>query len=971
MSKRNLPWAIASAAMLTATLFAGTTGKIAGLVTDAGSGEPLIGVNVIIEGTARGAATSTQGRYSILNIQPGIYDIRTTMIGYTSVVTQGVVVGVDMTTTLDLAMALEVLGGSEVVVLATRPRVARDRTSSDVRISAEQLDAMPVSEIWDVLAIQAGVTKDAGGGIHIRGGRKTEIAYWVDGVSVTDVYDGGLAVAMDNNAIQELQVISGTFNAEYGQAMSGIINMITKDGGSEYDGSLSLYNGEYLSQDDIYRGIDQYSFGSDPDEINFQGSLSGPVPFLGSFATFFTTARYNRNDGHLRALDAFDKYGDFNGVVIFPDDPPEVVAEIEAAGISIVNKTPAGYEYFSYQSFDLAAEVIPFNSREKFNTNSKLTLALGDQLKVRLSLLTSREDYQDYNHDAQMVPDGQLEKHSTGRNVSLGVTYQVSANTFTTLRLAQFRKDFHMELFEQATDTGYIDPNYLFHLETYTPPSYSFNIWGIGMQRFRRRSITEVAKLEFTSQVHPAHQLQFGGEIKRHNLIFDDYQIADSILTDLFFSIKIPDKTVDSFNRDYYEVSPREISLYLQDKIEYETVVINLGLRWDWFDANGQLPTNPAEPYLGNPRNPVIDSLVQARGHDWVAANLDWSPFADTYEDATLIGKTGWWTDTQPVQQISPRIGIAYPITDRGVIHFSFGHFFQIPTFDKLFDSPGYKIPEGSGIFGIFPNPDLKPQQTVMYELGLSQAIGEDWSMDLTGFYRDVRNWVSTGVPVEIGGGASYYTYVNKDYSNVRGFTIDVAKRYSNHFAMNLNYSYQVAEGSNSDPGDEFGAIANGEEPPRSIIPLNWDQTQTVNGTLFLSGNRLGASLISRFGSGYPYTPENVFSRTRGQSVSVALDKNSRRKPITYNFDLKLTYELSLGMAKSTVFLSVYNLLDRRNEDTVFGNTGRANRSLLEPLSDDPAFASTIRPNTISRNFTHPEWYAPPRMIQTGITVRF
>ncbi len=774
MSRPKLLATLALLCILISTLFGGTTGKIAGRVIDQATGEPLIGVNVIIAGTSLGAATSGEGHYSILNIPPGVYDIRTTMIGYTIVLTQGVVIGVDLTTRLDLALGVEVLGGAEVVVTATRPRVRKDRTSSEARITAAQMDAMPVTEIWDVLAIQSGVTKDADGGIHIRGGRKSEVAYWVDGVSITDVYDGGLAVAVDNDAIEELQVISGTFNAEYGQAMSGIINMVTKDGGRDYDGSLSIYSGDYFSRDDIYRGIDEYNFASNSDEINFQGSLSGPVPLLGSFATFFTTVRYNRNDGALRALDAFDKYGDFNGVLISPDAPPDLVADLEAAGISVVDKTPAGYENFEYQGFDLAAEIIPFNWREKFNTNSKLTLSLGDQLKLRMSLLTSQEDYQDYNHDDQMVPDGQTVRHSLGQDANLGITYQLSASTFATLRLSQFQKDFHMELFEQATDTGYIDPSYLFHLEAYTPPSYSFNIWGIAMQRFERRSITQVAKFDFTSQVHRAHQLQFGAEYKTHNLSFDDYDIADSSLTDLVYSIKIPPKAVDSFNRDYYEVSPREISFYFQDKIEYESVILNLGLRWDWFDANGQLPTNPAEPYLGNPRNAQIDSLVEVLGHDWVEANLDWSPYAEAYEDPTLVGKTGWWTDTEPIQQISPRIGIAYPISDRGVIHFSFGHFFQIPTFDKLYDSPGYKIPEGSGMFGIFPNPALKPQQTVMYELGLSQAFGEDWSVDLTGFYRDVRDWVSTGIPVEIGGGASYYTYVNKDYSNVRGFSIDV-----------------------------------------------------------------------------------------------------------------------------------------------------------------------------------------------------
>ncbi|MCK4577490.1 MAG: TonB-dependent receptor, partial [Candidatus Marinimicrobia bacterium] len=963
--------------------FAGTTGKIAGRITDRETGDPLIGANVIIDGTTLGAASNMDGYFVILNIPPGTYSLRTTMIGYTTIVSQNLRVSIDLTTTHNASMSVEALGGKEVVVTAERPLVTMDRTSSETRISAEQLDAMPVDNIWDVISIQGGVTKDAGGGIHIRGGRSSEVAYWVDGVSKTDVYDGGLAVNVDNTAVQELQVISGTFNAEYGQAMSGIINLVTKDGSDDYTGSLSGWGGGYYSTDPIYRDLDELDLNN---ESNLQFSLSGPVPLTGNRLTFYTTARKYRSNGHLKALDAFDKYEGFTGKVIFPEDAPQDLLDaLDFYNIDWAFTMPDGYEEFDYggylvdpdaiiplaivgqySDYRLAAKIVPFSWRERLTTNSKLTMAVTDRLKLRLSYLTNEESYQDYEHEQQLVPDGELDKFNEGRDISLSMTHSITSNTFYSLRLADFYKKFKEYEFESPTDPRYIDPNFVYHLESYIPPIYAFDTWGINMHRFQRQSNTRVAKFDLTSQLNYMHQVQFGGEIKKHHLTLDDYDITDVDETDLVFEIEIPEKAVDSYNRDYYDVKPQELGLYIQDKIEHRNVIINIGVRWDWFDAAGEIPTNPAEPYLGNPRNSTVDSMTIAERR-----NIDWTPFAQIYDDSSLIGKTGWWTPTEPVSQLSPRIGIAYPITEKGVIHFSFGHFFQIPTFNHLYDNPGYKVPETSGRFGIFPNAALKPQQTVMYELGLSQAFAQVWSVDLTTFYRDVRNWVSTGVPVDMGGGASYYGYVNKDYENVRGITLDVERHFRDYFAATLNYSFQVIEGSNSNPDDEYGAIERDEEPPRSIIPLEWDQRHTVNGTLFLGTDYWGATLLGRFGSGYPYTPENVAGEGLSQNLSVALVENSRRKPITYSFDLKLFYTLPLVGFNAQAFVNIYNLFDRRNEQTVYGNTGRTNRDLTAPSDDNEAYAHFLRPNKLSDFFNRPDWYSPPRQIQVGLNVSF
>ncbi|MFQ6607368.1 MAG: TonB-dependent receptor plug domain-containing protein [Fidelibacterota bacterium] len=718
--------------------------------------------------------------------------------------------------------------------------------------------------------------------------------------------------------------------------MSGIINMVTKDGGQKFSGSLNGYGGGYQTSDPLFRGLDQLDMNN---EKNLQFSLGGPVPLLSKFLTFYFTGRQYKINGHLNGLRTYSMYGD-----------------------TLEN-----------------SKIVPMSWHEKTTTNSKLTFHLSSKIKLRLGMLTSDESYRDYDHNLQLAPDGRPFNFSQGRDYKLNLTHTLSSKNFYSLSFSQFEHEYKRYRFKSPTDESYVDPYYYSHLQAIIP-IYSFGLWGVDLGRFERKSVTRLAKLDFTSQLNTVHQVKFGGEIRRHKLTLDTYALRDSSENDEVFTIEIPNP--DTFNRSQYNVQPMEYSIYIQDKIEYKSVILNVGIRWDLFDANGEIPTNPVEPYIGNPRNPAVDSLLTLSdslyGDNRLLENIDWSEYADHYahllsdSGASLIDASGWWTKTSPKQQISPRFGIAYPITDQGVIHFSFGHFFQIPTFNRLYDNPGYKIAETSGSFGIYPNANLKPQRTVMYELGLRQTFLEDYTIDVTGFYRDVRDWVSTGIPVDLGGGASYYTFVNKDYSNVRGVTINLDKRYSQLWALNLNYTFQIAEGSNSNPSDEFGAVLANREPPRSIIPLDWDQKHTVNGNIYVGSGPWGVTLIGRYGSGYPYTPQIVVSSTQGATISTQLVNNSRRKPATYTIDLKSTYTVSLRNISIQFFTSIYNLLDRRNENIVWGDTGRANKTLTEPTGDElEAYVGDDRPNTIAEYFTHPEWYHPPRQIQAGLTISF
>jgi outer membrane receptor protein involved in Fe transport len=228
--------------------FAGTTGRLAGRITDAATGEALPFVNVVLMGTTLGAATDIDGYYSIINVPPDNYVVKASAIGYNSVSYQDVKISIDLTTTINFELSeTSVELKEEVVVVATKPLVKMDLTSSTAIVGDDVISQLPVTEVSDVLKLQAGVVVSSDGALHIRGGRANQIAYQIDGVPVTDVYDGSTTVDVNQNAVQELQVISGAFNAEYGQAQSGVVNLVTKDGSNTYSGNIQAYSGDYVS----------------------------------------------------------------------------------------------------------------------------------------------------------------------------------------------------------------------------------------------------------------------------------------------------------------------------------------------------------------------------------------------------------------------------------------------------------------------------------------------------------------------------------------------------------------------------------------------------------------------------------------------------------------------------------------------------------------------------------------------------
>ena len=935
----------ALAFLLAPAALAQTTGQLSGTVRDATTGETLIGAAVQVQGTGQGGSTNLDGEYRIIGVRPGTYSLVVSYVGYQTKTVENVRVNVDLTTTVDVELADDSVQGEEVIVTANAELVRRDLTSSEFRVTSESIDALPVQEIGDILNTQAGITT-SGSGIHIRGGRSSEVAYFVDGVRVTDAYDGSVSVQIENQGIEELQIIAGTYNAEYGQANSGIINVVTKDPGTEFEGNVELFSGTYAVSgsggDDVLRGtnaqaypllaglpyldVDPYSYlDLNPAQyVNGTASLSGPI--LNNRLGFFVLGRYFRNDGWL--------YG--------------------ARNVNI-DGTPGD------------SSLVAMNGFEKLSGQATLKLKVNQAMNLSLTTLASISEGEESRSyfSFRQNPDGIRSYRDEGLTANLQFTHTLSNRAFYTLNASTFYKQNRTAAFDDPLDSRY--NTFLINTPEFVGTRFDelgvatdsvavpvgpgrFLRGGVDLDRFERRTRNVALKGDLTWQALDEHLVKMGLEVRQDDIFLESYGLIEGDDG----TLQIPGRETNEF-QSIDGVQPLTFSAYVQDKAEYDSFIINAGLRFDYFNSNGQIPADPEDPNVFNPQK-RINRFNDLDGDGVI------SPDEERDDNrTTLEQRQGYFfQDAEAKLQLSPRLGVAYPVTSQGVIHFSYGYFFQIPTYDFLFQNPGYRVGAASGTYGPFGNANLDPQKTVMYEIGLQQGVGNDYLLDVTGFYRDIEDWVSVGFPIDgTLPGVDYLVYENLDFSNVRGITLALQKRFNGRFSFDVDYTYQVAEGSNSDPNDAIAARSGAGAPTLRIIPLNWDQTHTLNTSLFVGGGGWGASAIGRFGTGYPYSPVR---REEGDRIGTlpAVPTNSRRRPTTATVDLYAFREFSLGGATPRVFFQVYNLLDTRNANGVFGDTGQADVTFrnVSP-ADDPGF------------YIRPDFYSEPRRVQLGLSVGF
>ena len=1112
-------------------IFAGTTGKISGKVVDENN-QPLIGCNIVVKGTSLGAATNIKGEYFILNIPPGKYDLTASMIGYGTVTVEGTLVMVDLTAKTNFFLKPETIEGDVITVTAEKPTVRLDQTSMSAVVSSEDIENLPVTDVGDVIELQAGIVRDPNGGFHVRGGRSSEVSFWVDGVATTDSYDGSSGLEIENAGIQEVQVISGTFNAEYGQAMSGIVNVVTKDGGLNYQGNLDFFSGGYhtnhsnlysisspfsswqsftdlngdgnwdygeilydlngnntwdegeiywdrngnqswdgdegtepLNDDLGYDGYlgDYYDYNGDgkttqpsPGEgngrkdwgehqfnldnkgyteylnifknifqqSNISGSLSGPIPLSNKKLTFYSTFRY------------FHSAGRYYGRKLF---------------------SPTGV--FSDES------IVPLSPFSKLSGQFKLTYNVKSGMKASYTGYLTEKAYKNYDSYYKYNPDGILNNFESDQSHMLALTHSISQNTFYEFKFLNFSSGYHQSLYEksdvpystsilteeemqqiniedsiqirtgydvfstiprygvqdlgedqyQITDfadqTGYIAG------DQFITPAWSFGTGGTQNGRFSRNTSFKQFNLTVSSQINNTHFIKSGILYKQYDMWADDkflnYKtVGEWSLTqngDTLGYNPLAGARVTPFiptinptytsEHDYFRVNPKELSFYLQDKIELDELIINAGLRFDFFDPDWKVPENEKLPgnlkyFLAKTDNDtslfwendfsilhkdviILDSLDQQGAvaiENLFITGVEYDSTSQSYTEAfndqllTYRNTFRWengFNKVEPSFQLSPRIGIAYPITDKGVIHVSYGHFFQVPNFSFLYENPEFEITNNNN-GGIIGNAALNPEKTVMYEIGFKQEIAYKTAIDLTIFYRDTRDWVGVSPTIKKYPVGNYRKYENKDYANTRGFTLVLDRQFINGLGGGIDYTWMIAEGTYSNPQDAYFDAQDNQAPRLSMLPLNWDQTHTLNFRATTGGKNWVASAIGKLWSGKPYTPEFKTGTISGSGAFAGFADNSERKPNVFDLDIRASYSINLLGLQSKIYCNIYNLLDLQNEFSVWEDTGRATYTLT---AKDVPLTDPGRIGHLQEHLIRPEWYGEPRRINIGLNI--
>jgi len=877
--------------LLAGSLQAQTTGKIAGQVLDDATGEPLPGANIILLETQMGAAADMDGRYYILNIRPGHYDLRVDMIGYAPVIVEAIPVSINRTVPVDIRMKVATISGEVVVVEVERAAMKKDQTGTIKNISSEQLEILPVENLGAVVNMQAGVVEG-----HFRGGRSTEVSYLIDGVAVDETFGGQYAsVEIEPETIKDLEVITGTFNAEYGRAMSGVVNAVTKDGGKEFQGSIYTGGANYFTGNDhVFKGIDSFRVNLNED---YKFQLSGPV--VGEKITFFVNGRYQHNRNHLNGIRHYrvDDYSNYT------------------------SDTTANW--ITQNTGD--STLVSMNGSVNQSFLGKLVFNMGGGLKFSLLHSINKDRWDGYDHASRYNPDGMASSYRRSYFSVFQLNHMITNSLFYELKLSSMDTYNGNYVYENPLDSGYVNDIYSNNF------GVGVNTGGQNKDHSVRTMVDNAAKFDLTWQINAHHNIKIGANYVQHDLTNEWHNIRNAYEGTFlsFFQYEPVIYGDSSVYADVYNVKPRDFSAYIQDKMEYDEMVINYGVRYDWFD--------PATRYPSDLRNP--------------ANQLNFGDDSTTYPQ------------TPATFQVSPRIGLAYQLGSAAILHFSYGHFFQLPPMYAMYQNHSYLVAP-SDYATTTGNSNLEAEKTVAYEIGLWQEVAPGMGVEVSLFYKDIYNLLSTKI-ISTYNQIEYGMYTNKDYGNVRGLEVkfDVFRK---PISVWLNYTLQYTRGNADSPTQAFDRAGASQDPVNKFIPMSWDQRHTLNGTLGYVGPNYGVSLTGYFNSGAPYT----FS-PQGESIlaRVNLYPNNDYRPIRYHADLAAYYNLPLMRGMNLKFdLSIYNLFDRLNENWVNSETGRAYTAIVTD-ADLSNFKEDFFP--YSENYQDPSAFSAPRQIKLGVGLSF
>jgi len=888
---------IVAVAILPNIVWAGSTGKILGRVTDASTGEPLPVAEIMLTHVwhgnqaielpmPRGAVADMEGNFVLLNIKPGRYTVLVRMMGYEAKIIENVRVSVDRTTPMDVSLSETIIEGKTVTVTAQREAIKKDMTSSIKMVSSEDIANFKLESVGEVVALQPGVV--AG---HFRGGRGGEVKYLIDGV------ESGIGLHTD--AIQEIQVISGTFNSEYGKVMSGIVNTVPKEGSGQIRFGAKLFTGNWLTNH-YYVGLDKLDV-LHRKELRF--NLSGTVPFTKEKMTLFIFGNIVDDKGLYYGIKRYTMWDYTKVGAGIPED-----------------------EWIDIHSGDMS--IVPMTQNSSASLMANLVWRAVKNLKVSLLYQYSNAHGQvGYNHAYKYLPERTNWYWRHDHNATLSLTHTLSPRAFHELKFMYNDHWSQTSRFKSPYDSRYVHDQYSTSMGGFVTGG---NDKGFSFGDNNRAEV----KYDLVWQINSHHEIKTGIDVVRREFsphsfsLVNWYELFDKDKEYTHYRPYIPADTTTYADR--YHKMPLEFSAYLQDKAEFQKLVINYGLRFDWFDPNTTYPTD-----LRNPANRIVGSR-----------------------------KTEYKT-AKPQYQLSPRLGLSYQVADVAALHFSYGHFFQIPNYGHMYLNPNYEISTTNYASSI-GNPNIKAEKTVKYELGLQLEVFTGMVLNTTVFYQDIYN-LETVRPIETYDAIIFGYFVNKDYAMSKGVTVGL-DYLASPISFNISYTLQYAEGNASSPFSNFYKAAGDIDPIKRFVPLDWDQRHTLKIAAGYNRANYGVSLIGGLGSGTRYT----FSPIQESRLALAnIPENGMTKPMTINLDLKGFYNLNflkIGRMTPQLGFYIYNILDHRNEIVVFGDSGRAGSTIIRD-EERASYISTF--TNVEDAIYSPSRFSAPRSWKLELELMF
>ncbi|MBS1550992.1 MAG: TonB-dependent receptor [Bacteroidetes bacterium] len=912
-------------------------GSLFGTITDS-SGIPLDGVTVKIKGSYMGAVSDYEGKYSIPEVPPASYIVQVSAEGFKTVEYTDITVRNEEKKEFNITLkSTSYSVDQEIEVVGDRPLMDIEQTSSSHIISSDDISKTIATNVSDVITQQAGVVKDDNE-IHIRGGRNYENSFIIDGVSVQDPLSGtGYGLQLSANSLEEVEVITGGYNAEYGQATSGVVNVRTKEG--KYD-KVNFF----LSYKRDNFGVSKNSgssFNTDILEMN----LSGPEPI----SKFLFKALKLKSPGEITLFGSF-----FMGL-----SDGFFVNNGGYKAKSVNSSTFGGTRFSPRQDnswYWLGKATWRFNPTMKFGYSFNQSVSINQNSSTLQTNLEYVEPSPGYQYDFERILDNANTYTQNSYFHTITWSHTTSPQTFYEIKLNKFftalRVDANGKNWDQYTEPlDLIKPPFQYYYidSTRTGIIPGDGFYDVGNSyTWHDHYVDEFSvKADYIHSYSTKSRLKIGAEAS-----FQEMQLID---------IYQPWIRPFGLNNDVYKVYPAFGDIYGQHNLTFKGMILNYGLRLDYW-----LPGKYVDDAVNDPNVVTIPDQLRSAYQ------------SDSYK---IFGRN-------VKMSLAPRIGISHPITNNQTLFFSYGHFSKRPRPQFVYAKLNPQAAKST--FQKFGNPNLKPETTVAYELGVRNQFTSDDVLTITAYYKNIYDYVATkSILINSGRllGQSFITYFNQDYARSRGIEVEYKKRLSGWFNGKFNFTYSVATGKSSSADQGFLVATTGASESISELFLSWDKPIQASANLYFNlekgkglfgfGRNIldDISLKTRifFQSGKRYTRQIQTGTLENGRPEFTSDLNNINGEVGENWfwiDLDLDKYINIGSMQMVVGISVNNLFNMKNSTIINPVTGKA-YEYADPTPNyynDPLYPDLQAP--ITPYPYNPARYLTPRNIKFGISLK-